>query len=96
VEYLQLFRDEGDEALKQITEELTNSDFELVDFGPFWFQREFKREYVPGNIDYSGNTPLEPIEGQEGQERGGGVSVLGWAVLVIVGVFLLLIVLGAL
>lgn len=59
VEYLQS-DDLGDgmEILQQMTAELENRGFQLVDWGPFWFQRVFKREYVPGDIDYSDKTPL--------------------------------------
>jgi hypothetical protein len=58
VEYLQS-DDLGDgmEILQQMTEDLMNCGFQMVDFGPFWFQRRFEREYIPGDIDDSDKTP---------------------------------------
>jgi hypothetical protein len=50
---------EGPAILRELTDDLIGYGFQLVDTGPFWFQRHFKREYRPGEIDYSDNTPLE-------------------------------------
>lgn len=59
--------DEGREIVKRMTSDLENSGFRMVEVGPLWFQREFKREYVPGNIDYSAT--LHPSREEEGSRQ---------------------------
>jgi hypothetical protein len=50
---------DGPAILDELTGDLIGYGFQHVNSGPFWFQRYFKREYIPGEIDYSDNTPLE-------------------------------------
>jgi zinc-ribbon domain len=56
---------DGPAILNELTGDLIGYGFQHVDSGPFWFQRHFKREYIPGAIDYSDNTPLEERRQEE-------------------------------
>jgi hypothetical protein len=91
VEYLQSEDlGEGINVLEQMSRDLINGGFQLVDYGPFWFQRRFEREYIPGLIDYSDNTPLEPRAAhEEEQESRGGFGALMKILLLLAGIVLL-------
>jgi hypothetical protein len=87
---------DGPAILQDLTEDLIRGGFQLVDTGPFWFQRRFEREYVPGEIDYSGNTPLEPRAAQEEEEESrGGFGELMKILILLVGIVLVIYILGS-
>jgi len=75
---------EGDEVLRQMTAELENRGFQLVGYGPSWFQRRFEREYRPGEIDYSDNAPLELEEAK-------GSGCLGCLIIALVVIVLIIV-----